>query len=99
MTREEAIKQMEEFMVIDDWSLVYLPDLHDALELAIEALKEQRPHGEWIGDTDIDGTCKCSICRMTFDIDRLKMVMCNGKYEMPPCCPNCGSDNRKKGET
>lgn len=40
MTREEAIKQMEEFMVIDDWSLVYLPDLHDALELAIEALTE-----------------------------------------------------------
>lgn len=40
MTREEAIKQMEEFMVIDDWSLVYLPDLHDALELAIEASRE-----------------------------------------------------------
>lgn len=40
MTREEAIKQMEEFMVIDDWSLVYLPDLHDALELAVEALRE-----------------------------------------------------------
>ena len=45
MTREEAIKQMEEFMVIDDWSLVYLPDLHDALDMAIEALKE-RP--QWI---------------------------------------------------
>lgn len=41
MTREEAIKQIEEFMVIDDWSLVYLPDLHEALETAIEALKEQ----------------------------------------------------------
>lgn len=40
MKPEEAIKQMKEFMVIDDWSLVYLPELHDALELAIEALKE-----------------------------------------------------------
>lgn len=45
---EGAINLIEEFMVIDDWSLVYLPDLHDALELAVEALKEQRPHGEWI---------------------------------------------------
>lgn len=41
MTREEAINLIEEFMVIDDWSLVYLPDLHDALELAIEALKTE----------------------------------------------------------
>lgn len=44
MTNEEAIKLIEEFMVIDDWSLVYLPDLPDALELAIEALK--RRHSE-----------------------------------------------------
>ena len=43
MTNEEAINLIEEFMVIDDWSLVYLPDLPDALELAIKALKEQRP--------------------------------------------------------
>lgn len=53
--------------------------------------KEERPHGEWIGDTDYDNTCKCSKCRMTFDTDRLKMVMCDGKYELPPCCPNCGA--------
>jgi len=42
MTNEEAIKLIEEFMVIDDWSLVYLPDLPDALELAIKALKRPK---------------------------------------------------------
>lgn len=72
-----------------------------ASKVILNAVKDgipyvERPHGVWIGDTDFDGTCKCSICRMTFDIDRLKMVMCDGKYEMPHCCPNCGSDNRKK---
>lgn len=39
MNREEAINQISEFMVIDDWSMVYMPQLHDALEVAIEALK------------------------------------------------------------
>lgn len=57
---------------------------------------DKRPKGEWIGDTDFDGTCKCSKCRMTFDTDRLKMVMCDGKYELPPCCPNCGAEMRKE---
>ena len=41
MINEEAINQIEEFMVIDDWSLVYMPQLHEALGVAIEALKEQ----------------------------------------------------------
>ena len=54
----------------------------------------ERPKGEWIGDTDLDNTCKCSKCRKVFDVDRLKMVMCDGKYEMPPSCPNCGADMR-----
>ena len=40
MTRDEAIYLISEFMVIDDWSLVYMPNLHDALEVAIEAMKE-----------------------------------------------------------
>ena len=68
---------------------------NEGLQRTIQKALE-RPHGEWIGDTDLDGTCKCSACRMTFDTDRLKMVMCDGKYEMPPCCPNCGSVNRKR---
>lgn len=56
------------------------------------------PKGEWIGDTDFDNTCKCSKCRMTFDTDRLKMVMCDGKYELPPCCPNCGAGMKSEVE-
>lgn len=41
MTNEEAINQIKEFMVIDDWSLVYMPQLHEALDVAIEALEKQ----------------------------------------------------------
>ena len=67
-------------------------------EKEVEFLLDQlRPKGEWIGDTDFDNTCKCSKCKMTFDTDRLKMVMCDGKYELPPFCPNCGADMRKGG--
>ena len=51
MNKEKAINLITEFMVIDDWSLVYLPELHNALELAIEVLKEL-PFGVWIPCTE-----------------------------------------------
>jgi len=48
---------------------------------------EPRPHGEWIPCED-DNFCKCSEC---------KQIMMS--EERSNYCPNCGSDNRKKGET
>lgn len=39
MTREEAIRVLEEFQVIDDWTMVHLPPMEDAVNMAIEALK------------------------------------------------------------
>lgn len=73
MTNKEANEVLEQMRanICNDYRWL-------ALDLAIKALKE-RPHGEWIGDTDYDNTCKCSKCRMTFDTDRLNN------------CPNCGS--------
>lgn len=85
MTNEEAIKQMEEFIVIDDWSLVYLPDLHDALELAIKALK--RPHGEWRGNTERRNMVT-RIC-----------TSCGDRSVVGYFCMWCGADMRtKEGE-
>lgn len=39
MTREEAIRVLEEFQVIDDWTMVHLPPMEDAVNMAIEALR------------------------------------------------------------
>lgn len=39
MTREEAIRVLEEFQVIDDWTIVHLPPMEDAVNMAIEALQ------------------------------------------------------------
>ena len=41
MTREEAIKVLEEFQVIDDWTMVYLPPMEDAVNMAIKALSAE----------------------------------------------------------
>ncbi len=44
MTREEklrAIEELEEFMVIDDWSFVYMPDLHEILQKIVDDFKDE----------------------------------------------------------
>lgn len=71
MTREEAIENVKsafsvwesEFRVPnDDWS-----EEHEALDIAIEALKADRPRGEWLCETkNFGGTVvkawHCSVC-------------------------------------
>ena len=39
MSVDKAIELLEEFKVIDDWSAVYMPDLHDAIDVALDHLK------------------------------------------------------------
>lgn len=46
MDRKEAIEILEDFKVQDDWSQVYMPELHDAINCAIGALKEWTPISE-----------------------------------------------------
>lgn len=57
-----------------------------AIDMAIEALKEQRPHGEWIPCKD-DNFCKCSRCGI---------IVMSEEAEDFGYCPKCGSDNRKR---
>lgn len=66
-----------------------------AIDIAIEALKEQRPHGEWITTSNIwadDDLAawghykKCSCCH-------------NQEKWRTPFCPNCGADMRQKEES
>lgn len=55
-------------------------DIFEALDVAIEALKEQRPHGEWVLDKEnsfVFDMYKCSLCG-TYGSKRWHF------------CPNCG---------
>lgn len=50
MNDEKAIEQLEEFLVIDDWSAVYMPYLQDAIEYVINRIKTlaEKPQGDLI---------------------------------------------------
>ena len=60
MNREEAIRILDRRSTIPDEDSSWL-DIMQAINMAIEALKEQRPHGEWIDYTD-DGYVECPFC-------------------------------------
>ena len=42
MTDERAVEQLEEFLVIDDWSAVYMPYLQDAIEYVINRINADK---------------------------------------------------------
>lgn len=72
MTREEAKEALSVLKIYDNqW-------LREAIDMAIEALRFDRPQGEWI-DVNGDGSLwRCSRCKDT--------ACCNGNY-----CPTCGA--------
>lgn len=76
MTREKALNAITAF--VENYACG--SDL-DGLREAIEALKEERPHGVW----KPDGTC--SECGVYSSLNK----------DATNFCPNCGSDNRKRG--
>ena len=94
MTRDKAIEIVKsafsawesEFGVPnDDWS-----EEHEALNMAIEALKVDRPRGEWIVH---DIVCREEIC-LPYECPN-----CGFRYSRRfNFCSNCGSDNRERSE-
>lgn len=85
MTNEEAIKILSNATFSDEWQ--GNEELTTAYLMAIEALKDERPHGKWI----IDGHhIRC---------DRCNEYICNTDREgnkIPDnFCPNCGADMRE----
>ena len=80
MNDEKAIEQLEEFLVIDDWSAVYMPELQDAIEYVINRIKALKS-GKWIQLSDNVNHFSCSVCG---DADY---------YEdwTPKFCPECGA--------
>lgn len=77
MTREEAINAITQF--IENYA--YGNDLI-GLKMAIETLKEERPHGEWIPQDKFSAYYKCSNCGIMIDNDF--PIWRN-------FCPNCGA--------
>lgn len=85
MTRKKAIEYLEWIRPKKPYTMDR-KNVQEAIDMGIEALKEQRPHGEWTKLTIYESTCSC--CKNV--IDRQMFV------ELPNFCPNCGSDNRPK---
>ena len=77
MTKGEAINFLEKCR----WFIPYTSEADawdEALDMAIEALRFDRPQGEWI-DVNGDGSLwRCNRCEDT--------ACCNGNY-----CPTCGA--------
>lgn len=90
MTNEEAIKQIDDLkQYLNRSTAWYLNDKHKtALDMAIFALKESRPKGEW--DVNCQGIVFCSKCKKVinhnYDIDYMESHF--------NFCPNCGADMR-----
>jgi rubrerythrin len=91
MTREQAIGRIKNHMAIHKMKEPRAIYITEALNMAIEALEQQRPKGHWINiNKNKDGQCddygnpyvKCSECGI-----------CNGTDESN-FCPNCGADMR-----
>lgn len=84
MTREDAISILET-MQTEQEEKDFLSRC--ALDMAIEALKEQRPRGEWIKfECGYETHSKCSECHNT------------NTWGEVTYCPWCGSKNEKGGD-
>lgn len=94
MTREEAIEIFEDNDTVIENPNYLFTEIGEAWDMAIEALKEERPHVEWIkvkfrtreeklfyGDA-----YRCSHCKVISDT-----------HGSAHYCENCGAD-MKKGE-
>lgn len=57
MNDEMAVEQLEEFLVIDDWSAVYMPYLQDAIEYVINRINADRWVSVSEGLPEKEGKC------------------------------------------
>ena len=90
MTREEAIGRIIEHQAIHSRKEPFTPYLDEAFRMAIEALKEERPHGEWIYHRH-NHNYECPFCHRC--IDETDMP-CADTWDF---CPNCGA-RMKEGD-
>lgn len=96
MTRKEAIGRIQEHIRIHSKKEPFTPYLDKAFDMAIEALKEQRPHGEWLSHYDY---CNKHGYMPSGLITFWWCNQCEQGVEHPTnFCPKCGADMREEGE-
>lgn len=94
MTNEEAITILEELASCCEYDIILDSEDVEALNKAIEALKNERPQGEWIKESKLYGgfgDCvlvnTCSICGESFIYHEYN----------PKFCSDCGAVMRGDG--
>ena len=81
MTREEAINILVRLPLLRMTTRDTIDKVSDALNMAIESLEEERPHGEWKQEPkSLWDIAICSVCGET----------CIG-FRSANFCPNCGA--------
>ena len=90
MNREEALDVMNILRFGTFEEVINTREIvNEALDVAIEALKEKRPSGEWIIVDDCEKfIARCSVCGRILDSRMVKYY---------PFC-RCGADMRKEGD-
>jgi len=108
MTREEAIKLLEndeERPCTDECCASFTCEeckFFQALNMALDALKEKRPQGEWREDSD-DYDVRCSHCGLAIhelnktNHERLNAQTGGKWWTHYRYCPMCGADMGGKG--
>ena len=98
MTREEAIKVIENIKEIPHIDNMVNRNTDDALSVAINALKSEPKHGRWVSCQGLAevGECQCSVCKVVFYADDLYNVGETdengvGQALLPNYCPHCGA--------
>lgn len=90
MTNQEAISIIQTYVDVKSESEA------EALDLAITALKNERPQGEWIpshNPTPTSDRFKCSVC------GHYKIFLIPKEcQDYKNFCPNCGADMRGGAE-
>ncbi len=89
MTNEEAIEILEEVKSIDDSMYQYNQSYMDALNMAIEALKNQPKQGHWVNSA---GNDVCPVCGVEI-VDLWMIPDADANY-----CPICGAIMRKEND-
>lgn len=99
MPNEEAIKMLKRKM---DGHTDTSYEWAETVRMSIEALEDHRPHGEWekYGDKieafDIAGHKTWGQKRRCTKCGFIKTYI--EDFGFYPFCPNCGSDNGKRGD-
>lgn len=86
MTNEKAIKILDNMPIpshyfILDKEPITFEEMAEAIEMSIEALKNERPHGKWM---------------TTWDRYVFQCSCCHGKCVKYNFCPECGADMREE---